>query len=89
MGLLVELRDLGAGRHRTCLTCRTLDELVDLALQIPRLAVNLVRLRGAGGVRLPISELPDQIIEFVEETGRHAEHLDAIRGYREEYGVSA
>jgi orotate phosphoribosyltransferase len=31
----------------------------------------------------------DQIIEYVEETGRHAEHLDAVRGYREEYGISA
>jgi orotate phosphoribosyltransferase len=31
----------------------------------------------------------DQIIEYVEETGRHAEHLDAIRGYREEHGISA
>ena len=31
----------------------------------------------------------DQIIEFIEQTGRHAEHLDAIRGYREEHGISA
>ena len=31
----------------------------------------------------------DQIIEFVEETGRHAENLDAIRGYREEFGTGA
>jgi orotate phosphoribosyltransferase len=31
----------------------------------------------------------DQIIEYVEQTGRHAEHLDAIRGYREEHGISA
>lgn len=31
----------------------------------------------------------DQIIEYVEETGRHAEHLEAIRGYREEFGISA
>jgi orotate phosphoribosyltransferase len=30
-----------------------------------------------------------QIIEYVEETGRHAEHLDAIRGYREEFGITA
>jgi orotate phosphoribosyltransferase len=29
-----------------------------------------------------------QIIEYVEETGRHAEHLDAIRGYREEFGIT-
>jgi orotate phosphoribosyltransferase len=31
----------------------------------------------------------DQIIEYVEQTGRHAEHLDAIRGYREEFGTRA
>ncbi|MBC7633326.1 orotate phosphoribosyltransferase [Aeromicrobium sp.] len=31
----------------------------------------------------------DQIIEYVEETGRHAEHLDAIRSYREEFGIVA
>ncbi len=29
----------------------------------------------------------DLIIEYVQETGRHAEHLDAIRGYREEFGI--
>ncbi len=29
-----------------------------------------------------------QIIEYVEETGRHAEHLDAIRAYRDEFGVA-
>ncbi len=31
----------------------------------------------------------DQIIEFIEQTGRHAEHLGAVRAYREEFGVSA
>lgn len=31
----------------------------------------------------------DQIIEYVETTGRHAEHLAAIRGYREEFGTTA
>ncbi|MCW2788139.1 MAG: orotate phosphoribosyltransferase [Aeromicrobium sp.] len=31
----------------------------------------------------------DQIIEYVEETGRHAKHLDAVRGYREEFGTRA
>jgi orotate phosphoribosyltransferase len=31
----------------------------------------------------------EQIIEYVEETGRHAEHLDAVRGYREEFGTRA
>ncbi|MCW2830701.1 MAG: orotate phosphoribosyltransferase [Aeromicrobium sp.] len=30
-----------------------------------------------------------QIIEYVEESGRHAAHLDAIRAYREEFGTSA
>jgi orotate phosphoribosyltransferase len=30
-----------------------------------------------------------QIIQYIEETGRHAEHLDAIRGYREEFGITA
>ncbi|MDR7085790.1 orotate phosphoribosyltransferase [Aeromicrobium panaciterrae] len=29
-----------------------------------------------------------QIIEYVEETGRHSEHLDAVRAYRDEYGVA-
>ncbi len=29
-----------------------------------------------------------QIIEYVEETGRHDEHLDAIRAYRDEFGVA-
>lgn len=29
-----------------------------------------------------------QIIEYVEETGRHGEHLDAVRAYRDEYGVA-
>ena len=29
-----------------------------------------------------------QIIEYVEETGRHAEHLDAIRAYRDEFGIA-
>ncbi|WP_456697865.1 orotate phosphoribosyltransferase [Aeromicrobium sp. P5_D10] len=31
----------------------------------------------------------DQIIEYVEESGSYAEHLAAVRGYREEFGVSA
>lgn len=29
-----------------------------------------------------------QIIEYVEETGRHSEHLAAVRAYRDEYGVA-
>lgn len=31
----------------------------------------------------------DLIIEYIEESGRHAEHLTAVRAYREEFGVSA
>jgi orotate phosphoribosyltransferase len=31
----------------------------------------------------------DQIIEYLEQTGRHAEHLGAVRAYREEFGVTA
>jgi orotate phosphoribosyltransferase len=31
----------------------------------------------------------DQIIEYVEESGRHAEHLEAIRDYRDEFGIVA
>ena len=31
----------------------------------------------------------DQVIEYVEQTGRHREHLEAVRAYREEFGVSA
>jgi len=30
----------------------------------------------------------DDIIEYLEETGRFAEHLPAVRAYREQYGVS-
>ena len=29
----------------------------------------------------------DDVVEFIEETGRHAEHLDAIRAYRDQYGA--
>src|SRR5690606_8521561 len=31
----------------------------------------------------------DQIIAYLEQTGRHAEHLDAVRAYRDEFGVLA
>jgi orotate phosphoribosyltransferase len=31
----------------------------------------------------------DQVIEYLEQTGLHAEHLGAVRAYREEFGVSA
>jgi len=30
----------------------------------------------------------DDIIEYLEESGRHAEHLPAVRAYREQYGVA-
>ncbi|MET1133096.1 MAG: orotate phosphoribosyltransferase [Aeromicrobium sp.] len=30
----------------------------------------------------------DDIIEYLEETGRFAEHLPAVRAYREQYGVA-
>lgn len=29
----------------------------------------------------------DHVIEYLEETGRHAEHLDAARAYRDQYGA--
>lgn len=29
----------------------------------------------------------DHVIEFLEESGRHAEHLDAARAYRDQYGA--
>ena len=31
----------------------------------------------------------DDIVEHLERTGRHAEHLDALRAYRDEFGVPA
>lgn len=31
----------------------------------------------------------DQIVEHLEESGRHGEHLDAVRAYRAEFGVTA
>jgi orotate phosphoribosyltransferase len=31
----------------------------------------------------------DQVVEYLEQTGLHGEHLDAVRSYREEFGVSA
>ncbi len=30
----------------------------------------------------------DQIVEFIEQSGRHAEHLGAIEAYRAEFGVT-
>ena len=29
----------------------------------------------------------DQLIAYLAETGRHAEHLDAVREYRSAYGA--
>ena len=29
----------------------------------------------------------DDVVAYLEETGEHAEHLDAMRAYREEYGL--
>jgi orotate phosphoribosyltransferase len=31
----------------------------------------------------------DQVVEYLEQTGLHGEHLGAVRAYREEFGVSA
>lgn len=31
----------------------------------------------------------DDIVAYLEETGRHAEHLPAIRAYRDEFGIAA
>lgn len=40
---------------------------------------------------VPVVSIIDfgQIITYVEESGRHAEHLDAIRAYRDEFGIAA
>ncbi|MGA8988300.1 orotate phosphoribosyltransferase [Aeromicrobium sp.] len=40
---------------------------------------------------VPVLSIIDfgQIIEYVQETGRHAEHLDSIRAYRDEFGIAA
>jgi orotate phosphoribosyltransferase len=29
----------------------------------------------------------DDVVEHLVQTGRHAEHLDAVRTYRDEHGV--
>ena len=31
----------------------------------------------------------EEIIAYIEQTGQYAEHLDAMRTYREQYGVVA
>ncbi|MEJ7635489.1 orotate phosphoribosyltransferase [Aeromicrobium sp.] len=40
---------------------------------------------------IPVLSIIDfgQIVEYVEQTGHHAEHLDAIRAYRVEFGIVA
>lgn len=39
------------------------------------------------GVRVLSIITLSQIIDYLEETGLHAEHLDAVRGYRTEFGI--
>ncbi len=41
------------------------------------------------GVRVVSIITVSHIIEHLEETGRHGDHLGAIRGYREEFGITA
>ena len=39
---------------------------------------------------VPVVSIIDfgQIVAYVEESGRHAEHLEAIRAYRDEFGIA-
>ncbi len=39
------------------------------------------------GVRVRAIVTLDDVVSYLEETGEHAEHLDAMRAYRAEYGV--
>ena len=39
------------------------------------------------GVRVRAIVTLDDVVAYLEETGRHAEHLDAVRAYRDEHGV--
>ncbi len=39
------------------------------------------------GVRVRAIVALDNVVEHLEETGAHAEHLDAVRAYRDEYGA--
>lgn len=39
------------------------------------------------GVRVLSIITLSQIIDYLEETGQHAEHLDAVRAYRTEFGI--
>ncbi len=40
------------------------------------------------GVRVRALVTLDDVVAYLEESGGHAEHLDAMRAYREEFGVS-
>ncbi len=40
------------------------------------------------GVRVRALVTLDDVVAYLEESGDHAEHLDAVRAYREEFGVS-
>jgi orotate phosphoribosyltransferase len=39
------------------------------------------------GVRVRAIVTLDDVVQHLEETGRHAEHLGAVRAYRDEYGA--
>ena len=39
------------------------------------------------GVRVRAIVTLDDVVEYLEETGEHAEHLDAVRAYRDEHGA--
>ena len=39
------------------------------------------------GVRVRAIVTLDDVLAYLENTGEHAEHLDAMRAYRDEYGA--
>jgi orotate phosphoribosyltransferase len=39
------------------------------------------------GVRVHAIVTLDDVVEYIAETGRHTEHIDAMRAYRDEYGA--
>ncbi|MGI9084357.1 MAG: orotate phosphoribosyltransferase [Aeromicrobium sp.] len=39
------------------------------------------------GIRVQAIVTLDDVVEYLEQTGRHAEHLEAVRAYRAEYGA--
>jgi orotate phosphoribosyltransferase len=41
------------------------------------------------GVRVRAIVTLDDVVAYLEESGEHAEHLDAMRAYRDEYGARA